>query len=101
MSAEQASHILLPLAVILAVTSVLSVVARKIGQPTVVGQIVAGVLLGHSVLGEVDPTLDQTRFPSGDRTVISAVAQFGPVLFMFSIGYRLDFALLSEAGEPS
>jgi K+:H+ antiporter len=95
MSAEQAPHILLQLTVILVVSSVLAVIARKAGQPAVVGQIAAGVLLGHNVLGEFDPALHQTLFPGGDTTVISAIAQFGLVLFMFSIGYRLDFALLS------
>lgn len=85
------SHLLFCLALIVVLARVLGAVARKLGQPPVIGEIVAGILLGPSLLG-VDFSTD--LFPLELRPPLTAVADVGLVLFMFIIGYELDRELM-------
>ncbi|QJU59123.1 cation:proton antiporter [Sphingomonas sp. AP4-R1] len=65
---------------------------RWLGQPQVVGEMLAGVLLGPSVFGALLPGLQATIFPAGSRPVLQALGQFGIALYMFLIGthFRTD-----------
>ncbi|MFE1819412.1 cation:proton antiporter [Streptomyces anulatus] len=92
-------HVLAGLAVILAAAHVFGRLAGKVGQPAVVGEIVAGVLLGPSLLGLLPGDLTERVFPADARPVLQALAQIGLVLFMFGIGYGLDVHRLKGAGR--
>ncbi len=63
---------------------------QKIGQPTVIGEIVAGIVLGPSVLGNLLPEVSGFLFPKESLANITILSQFGLILFMFAIGMELD-----------
>ena len=79
---------LLLLAVILIAAKLLGELAERIGQPAVIGELLAGVLLGPSVIGFVDPTL-----PS-----LHLMAEIGVVLLLFGIGLETDLKRLLSVG---
>lgn len=67
-------------------------VFMKIGQPTVIGEIIAGIVLGPSILGYWFPEISEFLFPVESLNNISLLSQFGLILFMFAIGMELDLA---------
>jgi Kef-type K+ transport system membrane component KefB len=67
---------------------------RAIGQPQVVGEMVAGLLLGPSVFGAAFPALFARVFPQESLGYLYALSQIGLLLFMFMIGLELDTRLL-------
>lgn len=69
---------------------------RYIGQPGVIGEIVAGIVLGPSLLGSLFPELFQFLFPPSSLTNLGLLSQVGLVLFMFVIGLELDFSVLKN-----
>ena len=62
----------------------------KIGQPTVIGEILAGIVLGPSLLGHFAPGLSAFLFREESLANINLLSQFGLILFMFAIGMELD-----------
>ena len=62
----------------------------KLGQPTVIGEIVAGIVLGPSILGHLLPDVSNFLFPLDSLANINILSQFGLILFMFAIGMELD-----------
>lgn len=62
----------------------------KIGQPTVIGEIVAGIVLGPSVLGVFLPEVSGFLFRPDSLANIDTLSQFGLILFMYAIGMELD-----------
>jgi Kef-type K+ transport system membrane component KefB len=78
------------IALVLGVSTLLGGVARRLGQPTVVGQILAGILLGPSVLGRLPGHLTSRFFPPAVLPILTALAQVAIVIFMFVVGYELD-----------
>ncbi|MET8979296.1 cation:proton antiporter [Streptomyces sp. NPDC004539] len=91
--------VLAGLAVILAAAYLFARLARRVRQPTVMGEIVAGLALGPSLLGLLPGDPVGALFPADARPVLQALAQLGLVLFMFGIGYELDFARLKGTGR--
>lgn len=63
---------------------------QKIGQPTVIGEIVAGIVLGPSILGHIAPGVSAFLFPPDSLGNITLLSQFGLILFMYAIGMELD-----------
>jgi len=84
--------LLLQIAVILTVCRLLHGVASRVGQPTVVGEIVAGLLLGPSFFGWIAPDLYARLFPAASLPVLNELSQVGLLLFMFLVGLHLDLA---------
>jgi Kef-type K+ transport system membrane component KefB len=84
--------LLLQIAVILAVCRLLHAIAGRIGQPAVIGEIIAGLLLGPSFLGWFAPGLYTRLFPAASLPVLNELSQIGLVLFMFLVGLHLDLA---------
>ena len=74
---------------ILAVCRVVGMLARRVGQPQVVGEMVAGVLMGPSLLGLLLPDVQQWLFPKDSLKLLYVGAQAGVGLYMFLVG--LDF----------
>jgi Kef-type K+ transport system membrane component KefB len=77
-------------ALVLVVSWLLGAVARRCGQPTVVGQILAGVLLGTSVLGRLPGHLTMRLFPPAVLPYLTVLSQVAVVIFMFVVGYELE-----------
>ena len=91
MPAEIAIHFFLALAVILGACRLVGAAAERLGQPRVVGEMIAGVVLGPSLLGRVAPGIQHDLFPPGTANVVLyTVAQVGLVLYMFVIGLNFD-----------
>src|SRR4051794_17886160 len=84
----------LQIVIILAACRVIGYLGTKIGQPQVVGEMIAGVVLGPSLFGLIAPALQQQIFPKESRSLIYAVAQVGLVLYMFIIGLEFDVNLI-------
>lgn len=79
MTGGQAVVLLLDLAIILVLANLLGAAAKLLGQPPVVGEIIAGVLVGPTLFGGV---IADTVFPANVRPLLSALASIGVVLFI-------------------
>ncbi|MFM8332922.1 MAG: cation:proton antiporter [Candidatus Methylumidiphilus sp.] len=85
------SVFLAQLAVILMVAHGLGALMRHVGQPRVVGEILAGLILGPSLLGLCWPEVYDLLFPTGSIRFHSGLSQIGLILFMFLTGLEIDF----------
>jgi Kef-type K+ transport system membrane component KefB len=85
---ELAPAFFLSVVVILVVCRLVGLALRSLGQPPVVGEMVAGVVLGPSVLGLLAPGVESHLFPAALRPVLYVVGQIGLVAFMFQAGYE-------------
>ena len=73
---------------------------RKIGQPSVIGEIIAGIVLGPSLFGLYFPDMKDALFPVASLGNLQMLSQVGLILFMFVIGMELDLkALKNKANE--
>src|SRR5579871_2483669 len=73
----------------------------RIGQPSVMGQLLAGVLLGPSVLGWIWPDLQHLLFPAAkeQKSMIDAISQFGILLLLLLTGMETDLPLIRKVGR--
>lgn len=78
-------------ALVLLASTLLGAVAKRVGQPRVIGQIVAGILLGPTALGQLPGHLTSHLFPKATLVPMNALANVAVVIFMFVVGYKLDF----------
>ena len=91
MTDRQVALLLADLALILVLAKTVGMIARRLRQPAVIGEIVAGILVGPTLLhGEIAHTL----FPLDVRPYLTALADLGLVLFMFVVGIEFDHAKL-------
>jgi Kef-type K+ transport system membrane component KefB len=90
--AHSIPHLLLVLAALLAAAKLLGALAQRLGQPAVLGELMAGVLLGKSVLGLLDPT----------EPVIAALSELGVIVLLFEIGLDTDLRrMMKVAGAAT
>lgn len=87
-------HVLLALAVVIAAARAVGFVFRRLGQPPVIGEVIAGILLGPSLLGLVWPAASAYLLPASVAPFLSVIAQVGIVLYMFLVGLELNPAYL-------
>jgi Kef-type K+ transport system membrane component KefB len=92
-------RLLLALAAVVAAARLGGVLARRLGQPAVVGEITGGIFLGPSLLGAVAPGVTSQLFPADVRPSLDALAQIGVVLFLFWVGLELEGAILRGRGR--
>ena len=93
MPAHQIEELFLGLAVILALAKILGTLARLIGQPPVIGEIVAGIAIGPTLFsGQIAMAL----FPTEIRPLLAGLANVGLALFMFIVGCELEHAIVAE-----
>lgn len=98
MTESQAVHLFLGLAVILGLARAMGALARRFGQPAVIGEILAGVLLGPTLFGS---RLSGVVFPTEVRPLLGALAAVGVALFMFVVGSELDLGILRGGGRAT
>ncbi len=83
------SPLLLQLVVILGCARIVGLILRYFGQPMVIGEMIAGLLLGPTVFGNLAPDLQAALFQRSSLPELDAVSQLGLVLFMFIVGAEL------------
>ncbi|HUP58290.1 MAG TPA: cation:proton antiporter [Bdellovibrionota bacterium] len=88
-------HLAIALVLLWALSRALGSLARKLGQPAVMGEILAGILLGPSLLGLYFPEAQAAIFPESSRPWIQLLAQVALGLYMFAQGAELDWKLVS------
>ncbi|MFY9556498.1 MAG: cation:proton antiporter [Blastocatellia bacterium] len=86
---------------ILLVARLIGWLFRKIHQPRVIGEMVAGILLGPSLFGWLAPGLSATLFPPSSLGYLSSLSHAGLLLFMFLVGLELDLRQLRELGRAA
>lgn len=91
-------HFLLAVAAIIVLARVMGRLARLVGQPPVIGEILAGVLIGPTLFGTA---VSDALLPTDIRPAMSGLANLGLVLFMFIVGYELDQASLRGRGRTA
>ncbi len=97
-----------PLAILLAqiVTIVFAArvfgwIFKKIGQPTVIGEIIAGIVMGPSLVGTYFPEFSATLFPAQSLGNLQFLSQIGLILFMFVIGMEMDLNVLKSKAKDA
>lgn len=97
-----------PLALLLAQIITIIIAARilgwlsiKIGQPAVIGEIIAGILLGPSFVGAFLPDFSAALFPVQSLGNLQFLSQIGLILFMFIVGMELDFKILKNMAHDA
>jgi Kef-type K+ transport system membrane component KefB len=88
--------LLLQIIVIIASARLFGYLFKKIRQPAVIGEIVAGIILGPSIIGAYFPEINNFLFPAASLSTLSFISQIGLILFMFIIGMELDLKAISK-----
>lgn len=86
---DATGHFFLAACVVLGAAFLGGRIARRAGQPPVVGEICAGLALGPSLLGHFAPAVTAWLFPAPALRLLDGLAQLGLVLFMFGVGQEL------------
>jgi Kef-type K+ transport system membrane component KefB len=89
-------RLLLQFIVILLATQVVGAIFRKFGQPAVIGEMTAGILLGPSLLGWLWPGAFAFVFAGESLQVLRLFSQIGVCLFMFAVGMELDLSRIKQ-----
>jgi len=92
---------LLQISAIVISARALGSVFRRLGQPQVVGEMVAGILLGPSLLGWVAPGISEALFPAGKVGHLETLSQIGLLLFMFLVGLEFNPKSLRNQGHTA
>jgi Kef-type K+ transport system membrane component KefB len=89
-SSEILFHLLVALTVVVVAGRLLGRLFGFIGQPQVIGEVIGGILLGPSLLGQVSPEAYAYILPASIAPFLGMVAQLGVILYMFLVGLELD-----------
>src|SRR3954471_18310156 len=92
--AEIVAFVFIDLAVIMVIARLVGRLAVRLGQPAVIGEIIASILLGPTLLGAFPGDLDTGLFPPDVRPYLNVLAQLGLVLFMFLVGLEVDLSFI-------
>lgn len=97
-----------PLAILLAqivtiifVARIFGWICKKIGQPTVIGEIIAGIVLGPSLIGMYFPEFSAALFPAQSLGNLNFLSQIGLILFMFIVGMEIDINVLRNKAHDA
>jgi Kef-type K+ transport system membrane component KefB len=93
--------LLLQIITIIIVARFFGWIFRKIGQPSVIGEIIAGIFLGPSVVGMYFPEYSGLLFPTESLGNLQFLSQIGLILFMFVIGMELDLKVLKNKANDA
>ncbi|QTE01336.1 cation:proton antiporter [Streptomyces cyanogenus] len=96
MATNQLFALFSDLALILVLAQLLGAVARRFSQPAVIGEVLAGIMLGPTLLGH---RVSEFLFPTDIRPMLTALADVGMAVFMFIVGLELDRKILRGTGR--
>jgi K+:H+ antiporter len=91
----------LSVAIVLVVARLFGIIAVKVGQPRVMGEVIAGICLGPSVLGAVSANLQATLFPTDVLPALGFAANLGLIFYMFLVGLEVDREQLKGRVAPA
>ena len=93
----------LEILIILFTSRVIGEGMQRLGQPAVVGHLLAGVLLGPSVFGLISPSLQHSVFPddAAQKAMLAGIANFGVLLLLLLTGMDTDVGLIRKVGRPA
>ena len=93
--------LLLQIITIITVARLFGWIFKKIGQPSVIGEIIAGIFLGPSLVGMYFPEYSAFLFPAASLGNLGFLSQIGLILFMFVIGMELDLKVLKNKANDA
>ncbi|HEX8342285.1 MAG TPA: cation:proton antiporter [Tepidisphaeraceae bacterium] len=93
--------LLAQIAVILGIARLMGMAAGRLRQPQVIGEILAGILLGPTLLGWVWPAGYGWLFPPGNMIILNSVAQLGVIVFLFLVGLEFDPKIVERHGKAA
>lgn len=96
-------HLLVQLSVMLVMGRLFAEAARKLHQPAVIGEIIAGILLGPTVLGMLQPEWFEALYPtgSGAGVVLTGLVQIAVVMLLFIAGLEVDLHIVWQQGRQA
>jgi len=98
---EPLSILLLQVLVILIAARLVGRLFLKIGQPAVIGEMVAGIILGPSLLGMLSPDAQAFLFPASSLDFLKLLSQIGVIVFMFVVGLDLNLQHLRQKAHAA
>jgi Kef-type K+ transport system membrane component KefB len=98
---ELSFHFFFQVAFILGVCKTVGAIARRLGQPAVVAEMVAGVFMGPSLFGWFAPGVQEHVFPKASMTIIYVVSQVGLALYMFLVGLEFQALLMKQRARSA
>ncbi len=98
---ELSFHFFFQVAFILGICKTVGAIARRLGQPAVVAEMVAGVLMGPSLFGWFAPGIQAQIFPKASLPIIYVVSQVGLVLYMFLVGLEFQAQLMKQRARSA
>ncbi|MFN8114998.1 MAG: cation:proton antiporter [Bacteroidia bacterium] len=93
--------LLLQIITIIIVARIFGFIFKKIGQPTVIGEIIAGIFLGPSFIGLFFPEFSLFLFPKTSLPNLQFFSQIGLILFMFIVGMELDLKTIQKKAHEA
>jgi Kef-type K+ transport system membrane component KefB len=100
-SAQLSTAFFLQMFVILAICRFVGMLARRLRQPQVVGEMIAGVIMGPSLFGLILPSWQQVIFPKDSLKLLYVLAQFGVGLYMFLVGTEFKTELFRSRARSA
>jgi Kef-type K+ transport system membrane component KefB len=95
------SILLLQIIVIIIAARLLGGLFLKLGQPAVIGEMIAGILLGPSLLGQLSPSTMTFLFPDATMGTLKLLSEIGVIVFMFAVGMELNAQHLREKAQAA
>lgn len=95
------AHVLVALATVIVAARLVGAIFQRLGQPAVIGEILAGILLGPSALGSISPGMSRLLLPADAVSFFGLISQFGVIFYMFLVGVELDASHLRARGRAA
>lgn len=98
---EPFTILLMQIITIIIAARIVGWICGKIGQPTVVGEVIAGIILGPSLIGMYFPEFSSVIFPANSFGNLKIVSQVGLIIFMFVVGMEIDLKVLRNQAKDA